>query len=83
MKDLEYIEGYIKDRKYNTPALDTLCDIAPNGEFRHWARFSMLDDENDHYTDFVQAVGSSFEEVTHKIAEYLKSSEHYADDRYL
>ena len=56
MKDLEYIEGYIKDRKYNTPALDTLCDIAPNGEFRHWARFSMLDDENDHYTDLFSLI---------------------------
>lgn len=83
MEDLKYIEEYIKDRKHNTPELSTLWDVAPNGEIRYWARFSMLDDEDDHHTDFVQAVGSSFEEVTHKIAEYLKSGNHYEDNRYL
>lgn len=83
MKDLEYIEEYIKSRKNNTPELSTLWDIAPDGEIRYWARFSMMDDKNDQYTDSVQVVGDSPEEVTHKIVEYLKSGNHYEDNRYL
>lgn len=42
----------------------------------------MIDDEDD-YTDFIQAEGDSLEEVIGKIAGYLKSGKHYSDGRYL
>jgi hypothetical protein len=83
MKDLTYIEEYIKDRKYNTPEFAISWDVTLDGEIKYWARFSMTDDDNDNYTDFVQAEGSSLEEVVSKIAGYLKSGEHYKDGRYL
>ncbi len=83
MKDLKYIEEYIKGRKYNTPELSTLWDIAPDGEIRYWARFSMLDDEDEDYTDYVQATGDNPEETLGKIVEYIKSGKHYSDGRYL
>lgn len=83
MKDLKYIEEYIKDRKHNTPELSTLWDVAPNGEIRYWARFSMLDDEDEDYTDYVQVTGDNPEETLGKIVEYIKSGKHYSDGRYL
>ena len=62
------------------------CFRPPHTRKNPWfivEQYTGLRDENNHHTDFVQAVGSSFEEVTHKIAEYLKSGNHYEDNRYL
>lgn len=82
MKDLSYIEEYIKDRNYNTPELTISWRVTLDGKNKYWSRFLMIDDEDD-YTDFVQAEGSSLEEVVGKIAGYLKSGKHYKDGRCL
>ena len=67
MKDLKYIEEYIKDRKYNTPRLAISLRVTLDEKNKYWSRFLMIDDEDD-YTDFTQAEGDSLEEVIGKIA---------------
>ena len=83
MKDLTYIEQYIKDREYNTPELAISCRVMLDGKIKYCARFLMVDTEDHDGTDFVRAEGSSLEEVVGKIAGYLKSGEHYKDGRCL
>lgn len=43
----------------------------------------MTDDEDEDYTDYVQATGDNLEETLGKIVEYIKSGNHYSDGRYL
>ena len=83
MKDLTYIEEYIKDRKYNMPEFAISWDVTLDGEIKYGARFLMVDTEDADHTDFVRADGSSLEEVVGKIAKYLKSGEHHKDGRYV
>lgn len=83
MKDLSYIEEYIKDRKCNTPELAISCRVMLDGKIKYRARFLMVDTEDNDNTDFVRAEGSSLEEVVSKITRYLKSGEHYKDGRCL
>lgn len=83
MKDLAFIEEHLKTKKYNNPHFFISLNVMLDGKIEYWTRFSMMDDENDQYTDSVQVVGDSPEEVTHKIVEYLKSGNHYEDNRYL
>lgn len=79
MKDLTYIEEYIKSRKNDISDLNIKYYIKPDGEGEYWVRLYMKDAES---VEFIVRC-SSFEEVTHKIAEYLKSGNHYEDNRYL
>lgn len=83
MKDLTYIEEYIKDRNYNTPEFAISCIVMLDGKIKYRARFLMVDTEDNDDTDFVRADGSSLEEVVGKIAGYLKSGKHYKDGRCL
>lgn len=83
MKDLTYIEEYIKDRECNTPELTISCRVMLDGKIKYCARFLMVDTEDNDNTDFVRAEGSSLEEVVSKIAKYLKSGEHHKDGRYV
>ena len=83
MKDLTYIEQYIKDRECNTPELTISCRVMLEGKIKYCARFLMVDTEDNDNTDFVRADGSSLEEVVGKIAGYLKSGKHYSDGRCL
>ena len=83
MKDLTYIEEYIKSREYNTPELVISQRVTLDGKIKYLARFLMVDTEDADHTDFVRADGSSLEEVVGKIAGYLKSGKHYKDGRCL
>lgn len=83
MKDLTYIEEYIKSREYNTPELAISQRVTLDGKIKYLARFLMVDTEDADHTDFVRADGSSLEEVVGKIAGYLKSGKHYKDGRCL
>lgn len=79
MKDLTYIEEYIKSRKNNISDFSTRYYVKPDGKTEYWARFYMKGTES---IEFIVKC-SSFEEVTHKIAEYLKSGNHYSYGRAL
>lgn len=58
--------------------------IDDTGEpIEYWARFSMTDDEDVDYTDYVQVTDDNLEEILGKIVEYIKSGKHYNDGRYL
>lgn len=79
MNSIQYIEHYMASMKDVTTEFDMSCDF--NNGFKYWARFSQAEEESERYTHFVQANGSSFEEVATKIVEYLKSGERYNDGR--
>jgi hypothetical protein len=83
MKDLTYIEEYIKGEKCNMPEFSVSWIVTSSIEINYWARFETTDYESGDYTDFVQAIGDSLEEVVSKIAKYLKSGEHHKDGRYV
>ena len=83
MKDLAFIEEYIKTKKYNNPHFFISLNVMLDGKIEYWARFSMTDDEDVDYTDYVQVTGDNLEEILGKIVEYIKSGKHYSDGRYL
>lgn len=82
MKDLIYIEEYLKNKIHNMPEFAISQSVTLDRKIEYWARLSMTD-ENDYYTDFIQVNGSSLGEVAGKIARHLKSGKHYKDGRYL
>nr|DAU97353.1 MAG TPA: hypothetical protein [Caudoviricetes sp.] len=83
MKDLAFIEDYIKNKKYNNPDFSISWGVTLDGKIEYWVKFSMTDDEDNDYTDYVQFIGDNLEEALGKIVEYLKSGKHYRDGRYL
>lgn len=83
IKDLKYIEEYVKSRKNNISDLNIKYYVKPDGKGEYWVRFSMTDDEDEDYADYVQATGDNLEEILSKIVEYIKSRKHYSDGRYL
>lgn len=83
MKDLAFIEDYIKNKKYNNPDFFISWSVMLDGKIEYWARFSTTDDEDEDYTDYVQVTGDNLEEILGKIVEYIKSGKHYTDGRYL
>ena len=83
MKDLAFIEDYIKNKKYNNPHFFISWNVTLDGRIEYWLRFSMTDDEDKDYTDYVQVTGDNLEKALGKIVEYIKSEKHYRDGRYL
>lgn len=83
MKDLTFIEEHLKTKKYNNPHFFISLNVMLDGKIEYWARFSMTDDEDEGYTDYVQVTGDKPEEALGKIVEYIKSGKHYSDGRYL
>lgn len=83
MKDLAFIEEYIKNKKYNNPDFFISWDVWSDGKIQYWVKFSMTDDEDNNYTDYVQSTSDNLEEALSKIVEYIKSGKHYSDGRYL
>ncbi len=83
MKNLTYIEEYIKDRKYNMPHFSVTWDVTLDGEIKYQAMLVIADDDHEDCADFVQANGSSLEEAAGKIAKYLKSGKHHKDGRHI
>ena len=83
MKDLAFIEDYIKDKKYNNPDFFISWSVTLDGKIEYWVRFSMTDDEDEDYKHFVQAKGQSLEEVIRKLATYIDSGKAYNDGRYV
>lgn len=64
MKDLTYIEEYIKNRKNDISDLNIKYYIKPDGEGEYWVRLYMKDAES---VEFIVRC-SSFEEAIYKIA---------------
>lgn len=83
MKDLAFIEEYIKNKKYNNPDFFISWDVWSDGKIQYWVKFSMTDDEDNNYTDYVESTSDNLEEALSKIVEYIKSGKHYRDGRYL
>lgn len=83
MKDLAFIEEYIKTKKYNNPDFSISWGVWSGEKIEYWVRFSMTDDEDEDYTDYVQFTSDNLEEALGKIVEYIKSGKHYSDGRYL
>lgn len=83
MKDLAFIEEYIKNKKYNNPDFFISWDVWSDGKIQYWVKFSMTDDEDNNYTDYVESTSDNLEEALSKIVEYIKSGKHYNDGRYL
>ena len=83
MKDLAFIEEYIKNKKYNNPDFFISWDVWSDGKIQYWVKFSMTDDEDNNYTDYVESTSDNLEEALSKIVEYIKSGKHYRDRRYL
>lgn len=83
MKDLTFIEEHLKTKKYNNPHFFISLNVTLDGKIEYWTRFSMTDDEDVDYTDYVQVTGDNLEEMLGKIVEYIKSGKHYSDGRYL
>jgi hypothetical protein len=83
MKDLAFIEEYIKNKKYNNPDFFISWDVWSDGKIQYWVKFSMTDDEDNNYTDYVESTSDNLEEALSKIVEYIKSGKHYSDGRYL
>ena len=83
MKDLTFIEEHLKTKKYNNPHFFISWNVTLDGKIEYWVRFSMTDDKDENYTDYVQFTGDNLEETLGKIVEYIKSGKHYRDGRYL